>query len=382
MNRKFAFAITSIILSIFFFIYSTIFFSKAISLNLVGYYFILKVLQFILILLSIGFYIWIVIQKHLNSTFVNLSISIVAVVFFFLTVELIFVFIPQSNHMQVTLASWNWQIYYDKPLNSLGFRDSKNLPDLKPNEVSIFFIGDSYTEGYGIKKVQNRYSDLVAEKLGSNYNVYNLGKSGSALTEQIETMKSIPFLPNIIVWQFFFNDIDDICYELGFPYPSLNPYQKLNSVNRFFIENSYLANFLYFRFAKMTSEVNYIDYVNLCSEDERLQLKLKEKLDYIKSHFTSDSTRLVFIMLPSAFDADMCKKTYNIAENIFHDLKIEYIDFREILRESKQFEFAVNHWDMHLNDNANMIISESLYWYVTNNIKANYENKELVLYTE
>jgi hypothetical protein len=366
MNRKLVFALTGIILLIFFFICSTEFFSKAISLDLVGYYFVFKIFQFLLVLISIGFYLRILIQNRSNSPFLNGSISLVTVLFFLVIIELIFVFIPQSNHMQVTLASWNWQIYYHKPLNNMGLRDSKNLPDFKPDEVSIFFTGDSYTEGYGIKQVQNRYSDLVAQKLGKNYAVYNLGQSGSALTEQIEAMKSAPFLPDIIVWQFFFNDIDDICYELGFPYPSLDPYGKLNLVTKFFVKNSYLANFIYFKFSEITAEVNFINYVNLCSEDERLRLKLKEKFSYVKRHFTSDSTRLIFIMLPSAFDADMCKKTYSVTENLFCELQIEYIDFREILRESKQLEFAVNQWDMHLNENANILIANKIHDYLFN----------------
>jgi len=339
-------------------LFSSLFFENAIKCNVVLLYFSIKTFIFSMIIIST-----LIFFKHLFSNKLKLNPILLAILSFiisFFTIEFVFTFIPKSSHLQVSLASWNWHYFYQNPTNNLGFRDVNNLPLEKPNQKTIFFIGDSYTEGYGIKDVNNRFSDKIAKNVLGTYKVYNLGKSGSALTEQIQLFESLPFHPDILVWQFFFNDVDDICFNNGYQYPNIDVWQGHNPVSSFFIKNSYLINYFYFKFSQNLVVDDFIKFVNCCSKDKKLEFELDKRIIKIKRDFCVGDKRLIFVLIPSAFDVYMANGIYEVFEKVLKRQNVEFINFQKELAPSTPFEYAVNKQDMHINEKASQIIAKKL----------------------
>lgn len=341
-------------------LYSTVYFESSIKNDLVVFYFIAKVSIFIMIVLTVLLLIKHFFLNRLTNKYDSVFLSILTFVLIIFCFELIFTFIPKSSHLQVSLASWNWHYFYQNPTNNLGFRDVNNLPLEKPNQKTIFFIGDSYTEGYGIKDVNNRFSDKIAKNVLGTYKVYNLGKSGSALTEQIQLFESLPFHPDILVWQFFFNDVDDICFNNGYQYPNIDVWKGHNPFSSFFIKNSYLINYFYFKFSQNLVVDDFIKFVNCCSKDKKLEFELEKRINKIKRDFCVGDKRLIFILIPSAFDVYMANGIYEVFEKVLKRQNVEFINFQKELAPSTPFEYAVNKQDMHINEKASQIIAKKL----------------------
>ncbi len=119
-----------------------------------------------------------------------------------LAAELVFGFVPRS-HGWTSLARINWHIYFQRH-NELGFRD---VGDKDPGRTKLFVLGDSFTEGSGIRDVADRFDQVLRRRLDPRVEVYNLGRAGSQTIHQLDILRDYPEPPEIVVLQYFGNDI-------------------------------------------------------------------------------------------------------------------------------------------------------------------------------
>ena len=145
----------------------------------------------------------------------------------------------QSENI-LTLATVNWLDRYWHT-NSLGFRDREWTLDELSQRQTVFVLGDSFAAGWGTKDPADRFSDVLAARLGDDYAVVNLGVYGTATPEQLETLKNYPYkTPDTVILQYFLNDINYAGLKLGLlPDPAPTPP---------LVRESYLANFIYWRY--------------------------------------------------------------------------------------------------------------------------------------
>jgi lysophospholipase L1-like esterase len=144
-----------------------------------------------------------------------------------------------------TLGMQNWTARYVQK-NSLGYRDREWTAADVEGKTLVMVVGDSFTEGNGIDNPTDRVSDVLGAHLGANYAVLNMGLSGTATVEQLESLKSHPLRdPDIVIWQYFLNDINYSGMKLGLT-PDMPPMPVL-------ARESHLANFLYWRYFVPTS---------------------------------------------------------------------------------------------------------------------------------
>lgn len=124
----------------------------------------------------------------------------------FYMAELFLTFYPETNGKNDTYCSKTWQYYYWK-LNYQGFRD-KDFRDLSAErKPAMVFAGDSYTEGHGIKNPEDRVSDIIRRQF-PDYTIYNVGKNGMNILDEIDLITHMPVTPEIIVLQTCSNDWD------------------------------------------------------------------------------------------------------------------------------------------------------------------------------
>lgn len=127
-------------------------------------------------------------------------------------------------------------------LNKSGFRDDEIIID--STKKSIVFIGDSFTAGNGIDNIEDRYSNVIKNKMPA-YNVLNFGVGGQSTRDEIITIKKLNFKPDIIVWQYFFIDFEGI--KSFDPEYSLKPFSDINRFSENIVSNTFIFNFIYWQ---------------------------------------------------------------------------------------------------------------------------------------
>ena len=73
--------------------------------------------------------------------------------------------------------------------------------------------GDSFSEGYSVK--QNESVSFLLNK--ANYKTISLGKAGFGSLFQLASIKEYaePIQPKILLWFFFYNDLDGLKNEMN-----------------------------------------------------------------------------------------------------------------------------------------------------------------------
>lgn len=91
--------------------------------------------------------------------------------------------------------------------NSKGFRDSEHEFGRAPGITRLVVMGDSVTEGAGVKS-EEMFSFRLQRLLGSGYEVINLGMSGLNTPQESHLLEveGLRYEPNVVVLNFVLND--------------------------------------------------------------------------------------------------------------------------------------------------------------------------------
>lgn len=212
--------------------------------------------------------------------------------------EVFFRYFYAESENVFTGATLNWLARYWHE-NSLGYRDREWTPEDLAGKQTIIVTGDSFAAGWGINDPADRFSDVLAQNLGDQWAVINLGIYGTATPEQLERLKAYPLQdPDVVLMQYFLNDIDYAGLKLG-----LLPEAKPKPA---WVEGSYLLDFLYVRllaqfldpeFNRDWWDWNYdaYDNVGIWSVHEQ---EIEDYIDYVESIHA----RLIVVIFPNMLD--------------------------------------------------------------------------------
>ncbi|MVM41189.1 SGNH/GDSL hydrolase family protein [Spirosoma sp. HMF3257] len=176
----------------------------------------------------------------------NIATLIVPIVGLLVTIEIVFMCISQSQEGGLTLASHIWFERYWPPMVG-DYRDTPKVDTV--GKKNVFVLGDSFTSGHGLKSADERYGNILAEKLGTKeYVTYNLGISGSDTRDEYARLVKFGKKPDVLILQYFPNDIEKVARDHGLVPAGFEPYSDLpRAVQSLFIK-SYLLNYLYWQF--------------------------------------------------------------------------------------------------------------------------------------
>lgn len=175
----------------------------------------------------------------------NVATLFVPIVLLLVGLECIFMCISQSQEGGLTLASHIWFERYWPPMVG-DYRDTPKTDTL--GKKTVLVVGDSFTSGHGLKSADERYGNIFGKKLGNQYATYNLGISGSDTRDEYARLVKFGKNPDILVLQYFPNDIEKVAHDHGLVPAGFEPYSDLpRAVQSLFIK-SYLLNYLYWQF--------------------------------------------------------------------------------------------------------------------------------------
>jgi hypothetical protein len=219
-----------------------------------------------LLLGAMGFTVWtyvlFVIPTPMSETRKGGLLSGVVFLVLLMGAELGFLHFEESNAIG---DRWSYKLWanlhlnkrvsfnYHNPVGEPAQADLREpLPNNTGNKKRIWFIGDSFTFGFGLANTKQTFPAVVEQLMAGRVASFNLGDGGASSLKEKETLlaydQSAKAPASAVVWQYFGNDID--AQDQG---PDLYEQQLAQNKwvqfgQRFFKAKSFLLDFLYWHY--------------------------------------------------------------------------------------------------------------------------------------
>ncbi|MBC8757576.1 SGNH/GDSL hydrolase family protein [Kordia sp. YSTF-M3] len=237
--------------------------------------------------------------------------------------------------------------------NAEGFRDRNH--EVASNAKKIAILGDSFTMGTGVYEedmyVAQTENLLNEEDQNTNYEVFNFGVSGYALTnyKTILERNALKYNPDLVVIGFCASNDH---YRIGIDF-SMDDFIIKPKKNVFW--DSYLKKLLKIKLSPKTPEpVSY--------ETEHVQY-IDKQFQGFQDIFTKNNSKGLVFYMDLVYDPIRVQKVKNLAEKN----NLHFVDVSEFFQDKNLFKYIVNELDPHPNGKANQIFAEKLSSYILAN---------------
>lgn len=322
-------------------------------------------IYFLILLIGSSSLIYFTARAHRanKAAITNLLLITLSIFLTCLALEFYFkVFYAETDGFK-TLARENWfDRYYNGTFNSLGFRDQEWPPEQVADKKKVMILGDSFVEGYGIKYPKDRFSNLLANKLGQNYVVFNVGRRGAGTLKEIKDLKEYPYKPDILVLTYFINDIDNTAREHNIDGPTTMPYSPpaLDPL----LENSYAFNFFYWRAYRVLlykQEALRNDWRASAVKNPEVWAAHEQELQTIIDWSTENHVKLMLLIFPDLVQTDETRYIVRPIIQYFTKHQVPVLDVTPLLTNIPTNERIVSSLDPHPNEHLHALIAEALY---------------------
>jgi|GEM_PF-3108733 len=261
------------------------------------------------------------------------------------------------------------KLWFDKhwgELNEQGYRDQAITTGDVEGKQKVFIVGDSFVAGHGIRKVEDRFSNRLAELLTQRIRVYNLGKGGANTQAEFKNLQNYPIEPDVLILSYFGNDIQDLL-----PPPKerlVLPDENLGKFTQLMYDHSFLFNFCFWKlyapsklmplFFDRTDTNPIFGYL----DDGILQTHFDE-LEQFVCYAEEREIPLIVCLFPYLSPMGMglsAKIVCEPIERFFQDKGVEVINLYPVLRHLPAQNRMVNSMDSHPNERVNAIVADTL----------------------
>lgn len=313
-------------------------------------------LLFIIEILRIFYYG--VVKSKAKGLIPNVITIVVPLLITFIFLEIIFMYIPQSHEGVLSKASQIWWEKYWKPVNSLGYHDREVTQE--SGKKNILFIGDSFAAGHGLKTVDERFSNIVASKLGTDkFSVYNLGMSGADTRDEARRLLEFPVKPDVIVLQYFPNDVEKVGREKGLTLSGAEPYADLTGPASTLIKRFYLPNFIYWQLPH-ASFGTFEKFVQTSYTDTTVLNAHLRDLSKMLAYRDSTGAKMYAVFVPFLFQLDKSAGYTKPVENYLKANGVTVVELTKDIAGIPEKERVVGKNDGHGSARLNALIAEKL----------------------
>lgn len=299
---------------------------------------------------TVALVLWIVLtrcacqSRRARAVSANAALVIFSSCYALLTADLLFGLLGvQSHGLGFTLAAKRWEQNYWHPINSYGYRDDEHMWA----DHVLFIVGDSFAAGYGVDRIEDRMSGVLARKLGSRWTVATLAKPGWDTVDEYAALLAHPKTPDVIVVSYFLNDIEGAAARHGFPLPQV--VVPPPAVLRPLVDRSFLVNWLYWRFATPGAVDRYWSHMRAAySTPEIFSAHVADLAKFVR-HAANIGARLYFVMWPIPTDLSGSEWMVSKVTEGLTPYHANLIDLRDYLKQKRTTELVVNQTDGHPN---------------------------------
>lgn len=344
------------------------------SLNVIhpGKLIILRILFLLVILffLTNSLYLGVVKRDRtaqIHPFYRNLAVSAFGIMLVLILLEGVFMFHKQTHRFNGTLGSRAWFLS-NWELNSEGYRDFEYDSTKISGKKKIMVLGDSFVAGHGVKDPNDRFSNILQEKLGDkSYYVFNLGVGGSDVRDENLRIREFPYQPDLLVISWYPNDIEDDGQLAGLTLQHARSYHDLFAPFRYIARRSYLWNYVYWQFAHPDELSDYFGFIKQCFSFYMAKREHFKQLDRLTQYGDSLGIPMAAVVFPflermpeSGFATDPIVK-------YFQDKDIPVFDVRKSGTDLKVEDIVVNKNDPHPSEFLNRFVADSLYKILNDN---------------
>ncbi|GAB3340320.1 hypothetical protein GCM10027299_53640 [Larkinella ripae] len=321
-----------------------------------------KALLLLLVLMEILriFYYGIIKNTKSPKWLSNTATMLVPVLGLLVVLELSFMFVSQSHEGGLTLASHIWFERYWPPVNEAGYRDVEHADTTGKKKVLV--VGDSYTAGHGLKRVEERYSNILSQKLGNQeYVVYNLGVSGSDTRDEYSRFQKFGIRPDIVVLQYFPNDIEKVAKDNGVVPAAFQPFGDLPGPLRLFFKNSYLLNYIYWQLPHGSGAAPFEDYAKKVYTDPQIINGHLSDLGQFTTYCETNKVPLYVVLFPFSHNLEKTTAYTRPVVDFFRQHNVPVLEVGSLIKDIDPKDRIVGRNDFHASAAVNQRVGEALY---------------------
>jgi len=344
-----------------------------------------------LVIAWFGVYRTIQIFQNKNST--NILLSITTLFSLVLILEIGLSLAPISSGGGQVLVSRNWFNFYWHE-NQLEYRDVEPAEMDRPDKSNILIVGDSYVAGHGLKKENERFSNILREKLAPCFDVFNLGICGTNTVDELAFLKNYPVKPDLVILVHGKNDIQDvrpkseIQHILNMDSELISDYPRRKWQSSFLMKNSFLVNLVEFLVHKIR-ESQYFDnlsakhlsfeqilqteqgkmwYYSYYLNNELFETHLS-MLDSIANWSSLNNSEHLLVLFPATTDQILADTERIINQPIqrhSENNKIAVLNLTSIVEALPESDRVVSKLDPHPGIELNSAVADTLFYTILN----------------
>jgi hypothetical protein len=190
----------------------------------------------------------------------------------------------------------------------------------------------------------------------------NVAWPGLSTREEIENLKGFRYKPDILIWQYYINDIRYTAHERNVKAPEINldPWPLFKPL----VDNSYAINFIYWRIMRLTpniGEMNNMDWVRRAYNDPQVWWTHQQELLSIYEGAASEQVKLIVVVFPDLVDVAGSQEITAKVINSFKERGVPTLDVTELIKETPTSQLIVNSVDPHPNEWVHQQVAAKLY---------------------
>lgn len=245
-----------------------------------------------------------------------------------LVLEIGFTYVARTHSVNVTLASKAWSARHWHT-NELGYRDASPFQK-DTTRRRLFFLGDSFTAGHGIEDPDDRFANIAGAALSDRFSFFDIGRRGADTRLAYENLKRFPLRPDVVVLQYFGNDVEGLAVEALGALPLTDPVEDLPALLQPVVRSSYLVNYLFWGLARPASG-DYLRVLETCFADTALRARHFADIERIETYCRSSDARLLVVVFPMLDNVDASAFYMDPLINWLEQRGVPVIDVRPLV---------------------------------------------------
>ena len=272
----------------------------------------------------------------------------------------------ETDSFGASLPARRWFALYTK-LNSLGYRDFEWAVDKPAGVRRIAFVGDSFTYGWGIERVEDRFTECLQATFKDEFpgavQTMNLSKPGWGSAAELRAMQDVvaAYEVNEIVLGYVANDIEPLLPTTEDFNPTLPPEPTFFDPDR-----SCLVDFLYRTLwvPRLPAVRGYQDWLARGFADEDVWCEHQCQLRDIIGYCRGQGVTLRVILLPfirTSGDSFKREEIHGRVRRFFEAEGVPVLDLWPTIADRDPADLVVNRRDPHPNKLAHRLFAESIW---------------------
>jgi hypothetical protein len=275
----------------------------------------------------------------------------------------------RTDAMGNTLVSIAWYARYFHT-NSSGLRDNVDYPNaLTPGKRRVTFVGDSFTAGFGVKDVEDRFVNRIRRR-HPEWEVHAVAKPGLDTSTEVDIMHNLTvsnhYRLDQVVLVYQINDIGEVMpgWVEGYKKMMADDFRK-----SWLFRNSYFVNLFYQRwqFQQSSYMQKYFDEVEAAYQGQLWEI---EKIGLLAfGNMTKiRGGRLLVVTFPYMDTSLRFKSVHEQLDRYWEEQGVPHLDLLATFSNLPPAKLVVNPHDAHPNEYAHALAAEAIDKFLTRQI--------------